>query len=182
MEHTATDQKLLAVLQQRFETSMHRHKGIMWDYVLQRLALQPEKRATLVYMEESGGQPDVIAIDGQGGQLVFCDCSVQSPAGRRSFCYDKPALDARKSAKPANSALEAAASVGAELLNEEWYHRLQALEPVDTKTSSWLRTPTDVRALGGAIFGDRRYGRVFVYHNSAESYYAARGFRCMVRV
>lgn len=133
-------------------------------------------------MEASGGEPDVIARDEVGGQFVFCDCSPESPIGRRSLCYDREALSARKENKPSGSAMEMALAVGAELLSEAQYHALQQLGEFDTKTSSWIATTEDVRSLGGALFGDRRYGRVFVYHNGAQSYYAARGFRCQVRV
>ena len=172
---------LLEALQARFEKNMHRHKGIAWDKV--RAALEGKSGAlrTLVEMEATGGEPDVIGADKQAGHYIFCDCSAESPVGRRSLCYDRAALDARKENKPKGSAIEMATAMGVDLLTEEQYRELQKLGEFDTKTSSWVSTPPDVRKRGGALFCDRRYGKVFVYHNGAESYYAARGFRGTVR-
>jgi hypothetical protein len=172
---------LLETLKARFEKNMQRHKGTAWDEVQARLQKSAAALKALAAMEESGGEPDVIGKE-KDGRLVFCDCSPESPAGRRSACYDRKALDARKENKPKNSAVEMAAAIGVELLTEEEYRSLQKLGEFDTKTSSWIRTPADVRSLGGALFCDRRYGKVFVYHNGAESYYAARGFRGLLRV
>jgi hypothetical protein len=168
---------LLQLLQRRFEAHGGRHPGLPWDAVAARLQGRPAALASLQAMEDSGGEPDVIGHDPASGAVVFCDCSAETPAGRRSLCFDRAALDARKEAKPAGSAMDAAAAMGITLLDERQYHALQQLGEFDTKTSSWLATPTDVRRLGGALFGDRRYGRVFVYHNGAQSYYAVRGFR-----
>ena len=175
-------EKLLQTLEARFEKNMHRHKGIAWRDVAKRLDGSAEALDSLHAMEESGGEPDVIGQDKKTKQVLFCDCSEQSPAGRRSVCYDREALDARKQNKPKNNAVEMAEKMGIELLTEEQYRELQKLEEFDTKTSSWIDTPADVRALGGALFCDRRYDKVFVYHNGAESYYAARGFRGLLRV
>jgi hypothetical protein len=174
--------ELLQGLQTRFEKNMHRHKGIAWAEVAARLESNPNTLASLFAMEGSGGEPDVIGRDKDTGRFVFCDCSAQSPAGRRSLCYDRAALDARKEHKPKNSAVEMAAAMGIDLLTEEQYRKLQQLGEFDTKTSSWIMTPADVRSLGGALFCDRRYDKVFVYHNGAESYYAARGFRGLLYV
>jgi hypothetical protein len=173
--------ELLGALKERFEQNTHRHKGIAWADVEARLAKDADALKALRAMEASGGEPDVIGRDKKTGQVVFCDCSPQSPSGRRSVCYDREALDSRKEHKPKSSAVEMAASMGIELLTEEEYRALQQLEEFDTKTSSWIRTPSDVRSLGGALFCDRRYGKVFTYHNGAESYYAARGFRGLLR-
>ena len=167
---------LLKTLQARFEKNMHRHKGIAWADVQKKLAGNPDALRSLQEMESTGGEPDVISRD------TFCDCSAESPAGRRSLCYDREALDSRKENKPEGSAVEMAASMGIELLTEEQYRDLQKLDEFDLKTSSWIKTPADVRALGGSLFCDRRYGKVFVYHNGAQSYYAARGFRGLLRV
>lgn len=175
------DDDLLQTLKARFDRYPQRHVGIDWADVEARLAQSPDALAALRAMEDSGGEPDVIGRDGEG-RLLFCDCSPESPKGRRSLCYDREALDARKEHKPASSALEEAAAMGIELLDEEQYRALQSLGEFDRKTSSWIVTPADVRALGGALFADRRYGRVFVYHNGAQSYYAARGFRGLRRV
>jgi len=172
----------LGLLRDRFEQNPRRHKGIAWSAVEARLANNDDALRALRAMEASDGEPDVIGQDTKTGQIVFCDCSAQSPSGRRSVCYDREALDARKEHKPKSSAVEMAASMGIDLLTEEEYRALQALGEFDTKTSSWIRTPPDVRSLGGALFCDRRYGKVFVYHNGAESYYAARGFRGVLRV
>ena len=175
-------EELLQALKARFEENMQRHKGIAWDKVRAGLEGNPEALRSLREMEATGGEPDVIGRDGEAGCYTFCDCSAESPAGRRSVCYDREALEARKEHKPKGSAVEMAAAMGIDLLTEEQYRELQKLGEFDTKTSSWVRTPSDVRALGGALFCDRRYGKVFVYHNGAQSYYAARGFRGTLRV
>jgi len=174
--------QILRVLKARFETHMHRHTGLAWDKVQARLAAAPSAVATLQAMESTGGEADVIGLDTATGQLLFCDCSPESPEGRRSLCYDRAALDSRKENKPDGNAEETAAAIGIELLTEEQYRNLQQLGEFDLKTSSWLATPADVRKRGGAIFGDRRYGRVFTYHNGVQSYYAGRGFRGLLRV
>lgn len=179
---TSDRDELLRTLERRFEKHMPRHEGISWDEVRARLEGDPDALASLHRMEESGGEPDVIGRNGAKGRVVFCDCSAETPAGRRSLCYDGEALAARKEHKPEGSAVEMAASMGIELLTEEEYRALQLLGEFDTKTSSWIRTPSDVRDLGGALFCDRRYGRVFTYHNGAQSYYAVRGFRGSLRV
>lgn len=168
---------LIDTLKARFERHMARHPGITWADVAARLEANPAALRALALMEASGGEPDVIGHDSQAGSYIFCDCAAESPAGRRSLCFDRKALDARKENKPRGCVSEQVAEFGAELLTEAQYRELQALGVFDTKTSSWVATPQDVRALGGALFCDRRYGRVFVYHNGAESYYAARGFR-----
>jgi len=175
-------ENLLAVLQERFEANTDRHADLAWADVRARLDAHPEKLQPLNEMERTGGEPDVIARGEQTGDYVFCDCSPESPEGRRSLCYDREALDSRKANKPADSVVDAAAAMGVDLLNEEQYRELQLLGEFDTKTSSWVATPSDVRTLGGALFCDRRYGRVFVYHNGAQSYYAVRGFRGLLRV
>lgn len=175
-------EELLKTLQSRFETELKRHKGLKWTDVEARLLSHPEKLWSLYEMEQSGGEPDVISFDKKSGEYTFVDCSAESPKGRRSLCYDREALDKRKENKPAGNASEAAAAMGIELLNEEQYRELQKLGEFDLKTSSWLKTPADIRKLGGAIFGDRRYDTVFIYHNGADSYYAARGFRGMLKV
>ena len=174
--------KLLKTLQARFEKHMERHKGIAWAKVQARLERDDDALASLFAMEASGGEPDVIGQDKKSGKVLFCDCSAESPAGRRSLCYDRKALDSRKEHKPKGNAAEKAAAMGIELLTEEQYRALQTLGEFDTKTSSWIKTPSDVRALGGALFCDRRFGMVFVYHNGAESYYAARAFRGLLKV
>jgi hypothetical protein len=174
--------ELLETLEARFRGNMHRHEGLEWAKVQERLEARPEKLRTLAELEETGGEPDVVGRDGKTKEYVFFDCAAESPKGRRSVCYDPEALASRKELKPRDSAVGMASAMGAELLTEEQYRQLQKLGPVDTKTSSWLATPSDIRELGGAIFGDYRYGTVFIYHNGAESYYAARGFRCVVRV
>ncbi|MFO7303798.1 MAG: DUF4256 domain-containing protein [Acidobacteriota bacterium] len=173
---------LLDVLQARFEKHAERHRGIHWDDVRQRIEANPAKLKVLAAMEETGGEPDVIGRDDDTGELIFVDCAPESPKGRRSVCYDPEALASRKEHKPADSALGMAAKLGIEILNEEQYRHLQTLGEFDTKTSSWILTPPDIRARGGALFCDRRYGHVFTYHNGAESYYAARGFRGLVKV
>jgi len=175
-------EELLGVLKARFEKNMNRHKGVEWDKVQAKLEANPEKLWSLDDMENTGGEPDVVAYDKQKDEYVFYDCSAESPKGRRSLCYDREALNARKEFKPANSIIDLAADMGIEVLTEEQYRELQQLGSFDTKTSSWLKTPADVRKHGGAIFGDFRYGRVFIYHNGADSYYAARGFRGALRV
>jgi hypothetical protein len=174
--------ELIRILKTRFEANMHRHAGIAWSEVETRLEGTPAALRTLAAMEATGGEPDVIGRETEEEGFVFCDCSPESPAGRRSLCYDREALDARKEAKPEGSAVERAAEMGIELLTEEQYRELQTLGEFDLRTSSWVRTPPDVRRLGGALFCDRRYGRVFLYHNGAQSYYAARGFRGLLRV
>jgi hypothetical protein len=175
-------EELLETLKERFEDNVDRHKGVQWAKVQSRLEAKPDKLAALNEMESSGGEPDVVGQDKKTGEILFHDCVAESPKGRRSVCYDPEALESRKEHKPKDSAIGMAEAMGAEILTEEEYRRLQELGPVDTKTSSWLRTPADIRKLGGAIFGDYRYGTVFVYHNGAESYYAARGFRCSLKV
>ena len=161
---------------------MNRHKGLEWDKVKEKITADPEKLWSLNEMEITGGEPDVIAFDKKTGEYIFYDCSTESPKDRRSLCYDRDALNARKENKPKNSAIDMAAEIGIEILNEEQYRELQKLGNFDTKTSSWVKTPDDIRKLGGAVFCDFRYGNVFVYHNGAESYYAARGFRGLLRV
>lgn len=173
---------LFETLKARFEKHKHRHTGIAWSTVQARLESQSSKLRSLAEMEDSGGEPDVIGMDKKSGEIHFVDCAAQSPKGRRSVCYDRQALDSRKENKPKNSAVEMAAAMGAEILTEAQYRALQALEAFDTTTSSWVLTPTEIRKLGGAVFCDRRYDTVFVYHNGAESYYAARGFRCLLKV
>jgi len=174
--------ELLRALKVRFEKNMHRHEGMAWSEVQGRLEGSPDALRALREMEATGGEPDVIGQDSATGDYMFCDCSAESPAGRRSVCYDREALDSRKEHKPESSAVEMAASMGIELLTEAQYRELQKLGEFDTKTSSWIKTPTDIRSFGGALFCDRRYGKVFVYHNGAQSYYAARGFRGALRV
>lgn len=179
---TLVPEELLPTLKRRFEENMHRHPGVEWRQVEARLAAHPDKVRSLHEMERTGGEPDVIDYDGATGEFVFCDCAPQSPAGRRSLCYDRAALEARKKHKPTGGAMEMAAAMGIEMLTEEQYRRLQTLGEFDTKTSSWVKTPDDIRSLGGALFCDRRYGYVFVYHNGADSYYGSRGFRGLLRV
>ena len=174
--------QLLRTLQDRFENNMHRHEGLAWADVEARLEAEADALESLLRMESTGGEPDVIGRDGKRGAFTFCDCSAESPKGRRSLCYDREARESRKKHPPKNSALEMAAEMGIDLLTEDEYRALQQLEELDTKTSSWIETPPDVRELGGALFCDRRYGKVFLYHNGADSYYAARGFRGSLRV
>jgi hypothetical protein len=174
--------ELLRSLKGRFEKHPKRHKGLAWAKVLAKIEASPAALKSLHAMESSGGEPGVIGYDEATGQYIFCDCSAESPSGRRSLCYDGEALNSRKENKPEGSAVQAAAAMGIELLSEDQYRRLQELGEFDTKTSSWIATPQDVRALGGSLFCDRRYGKVFVYHNGAQSYYAARGFRGLLRV
>ncbi|MBS1954426.1 MAG: DUF4256 domain-containing protein [Cyanobacteria bacterium SZAS-4] len=168
---------LLKTLKSRFEKNANRHKGIEWSKVEAKLKSHPEKLWSLNEMENTGGEPDVVGVDKKSGEFIFFDCAAESPKDRRSFCYDKEALDSRKEAKPANSAVDCADSMGIELLTEEQYRELQTLGKFDLKTSSWVKTPEAIRKLGGALFCDRRYDHVFVYHNGAQSYYAVRGFR-----
>ena len=175
-------EELLKALKARFEKNMNRHKGLEWANVQAKLEAKPEKLWSLQEMERTGGEPDVVAQDRKTGEYIFFDGSAESPKGRRSVCYDHEALEARKEFKPADSAMGMAAAMGIEILTEEQYRELQKLGNFDTKTSSWITTPSDIRKLGGAIFADYRYGRVFVYHNGAESYYAARAFRGSLRV
>ena len=174
--------QLLRSLKSRFEKNTDRHKGITWEKVVAKVQATPGALKTISQMEASGGEPDVIGQDKATGQFMFCDCSAESPLGRRSLCYDGEALDARKENKPQGSAVQLAAEMGVALLTEEQYRALQQLGDFDTRTSSWIATPEEVRSLGGALFCDRHYGRVFVYHNGAQSYYAARGFRGLLRV
>ncbi|MFK8794695.1 DUF4256 domain-containing protein [Planococcus plakortidis] len=173
---------LLEILKQRFEENEQRHEKMGWDNVLLKLDENPEKLFVLHKMEETGGEPDVIGYEAETGMFLFCDCSKESPAGRRSLCYDRAALESRKKNKPESSAVDRAAEIGIELLTEEQYRLLQTLGEFDLKTSSWLETPQEIRERGGAIFGDCRYGQVFIYHNGADSYYAARGFRGILKV
>ena len=173
---------LLETLKARFEANMARHEGVQWAKVQARLEASPGKLRSLGEMERTGGEPDVVDHDRKTGEYVFFDCAKESPAGRRSVCYDPEALEARKKHPPAHSAVGMASDMGAELLTVEQYHQLQTLGEFDAKTSSWLQTPPDIRAKGGAVFGDFRYGTVWLYHNGADSYYGARGFRCSLRV
>lgn len=175
-------EELLALLKSRFEENTKRHKGVDWADVQARLEKKAEKLWSLHEMERTGGEPDAVGRDAKTGELLFVDCSAESPKGRRSVCYDAGALDARKEHKPADSAVNMAETMGIELLSEEDYRELQQLGEFDTKTSSWVKTPARIRTLGGALFCDRRYDTVFVYHNGAQSYYAARGFRGMLKV
>jgi hypothetical protein len=179
---TADATSLLRLLQQRFDANSRRHAGIDWAHVAARLTGNHAVLNVLQAMESTGGEPDVIGRDAETGAILFCDCAAESPAGRRSLCYDRAALDARKEAKPVGSVVDMAAALGVELLSEAQYRALQTLGEFDRKTSSWILTPSGIRHLGGALFCDRRYGQVFVYHNGAQSYYAARGFRGLVRV
>ena len=175
-------EELLSELKARFDENMDRHKGLQWSNVQAKLVANTGKLWSLSEMERTGGEPDVVGFDKKTGEYVFYDCSEESPKGRRSLCYDRDAWESRKEHKPKSSAIDMAAAMGIELLTEEEYRELQKLGEFDTKTSSWIETPADIRKLGGAIFGDYRFGRVFVYHNGAESYYAARGFRGSLKV
>jgi hypothetical protein len=179
---TGQHEELLKTLKARFEKNMNRHKGLDWAKVKAKLEANPKKLWSLAEMERTGGEPDVVAFDKKTGEYTFYDCSPESPKGRRSLCYDRQALESRKEHKPKNSAVDMAAAMGIELLTEEQYRELQGLDEFDTKTSSWVKTPADIRRLGGAIFCDHRFGRVFTYHNGAESYYAARGLRGSVNI
>lgn len=175
-------QEILKTLKARFEKNIPRHSGLEWTSVQRRLEANPGKLWSLNEMEHTGGEPDVVGQDGKTGEIIFFDCSPESPSGRRNACYDREALDKRKENKPATNAMDLAAAMGIEMLTEEQYRELQRLGKFDLKTSSWLKTPPAIRELGGAIFGDRRYDHVFVYHNGADSYYGARGFRGSLRV
>ena len=175
-------QELLNTLKARFEKNINRHKGLEWAKIQGKLEAKTEKLWSLNEMERTGGEPDVVGHDKETGEYIFYDCSPESPKGRRSVCYDREALESRKEHKPENNAIDMTASIGIELLTEEQYRELQKLGNFDLKTSSWVKTPADVRKLGGALFCDRRYNTVFVYHNGAESYYAARGFRGLLRI
>lgn len=175
-------EEFLTELKTRFEENMNRRKGVEWANVQAKLEANTEKLWSLSEMERTGGEPDVVGFDKKTGEYIFYDCSAESPKGRRSLCYDREAWESRKEHKPENSAVDMAAAMGIELLTEEEYRELQKLGEFDLKTSSWVQTPVDIRKLGGAIFCDRRFGRVFTYHNGAESYYAARGFRGSLRV
>ena len=174
--------ELVIALKARFERNMNRHKGLEWSQVQAKLEANAEKLWSLHEMERTGGEPDVIGRDVKTGEYIFCDCSPESPSGRRSICYDREALESRKEHKPKDNAIDMAAAMGIELLTEEQYRELQKIGNFDTKTSSWVKTPSGIRKLGGALFCDRRYDTVFLYHNGAESYYAARGFRGSLRV
>jgi len=175
-------EELLRVLKTRFEKNMNRHKGLVWARVQAKLEANAEKLWSLSEMERTGGEPDVIGYDKETGEYIFCDCAVESPKGRRNVSYDREGMDSRKENKPENSAIDMAAAMGIEILTEEQYRELQKIGNFDTKTSSWLKTPSEIRKLGGALFADRRYDSVFVYHNSAPSYYGVRGFRGSLRV
>ena len=174
--------ELIKTLQIRFDKNMHRHNNLDWSKIQAKLESNPEKLWSISEMERTGGEPDVVGFDQKTGEYIFYDCSAESPKERRSICYDHEALDSRKEHKPHNSALDMAFAMGIEILTEEQYRELQKLGKFDTKTSSWIKTPSDIRKLGGALFCDRRYDTVFTYHNGAESYYAARGFRGSLRV
>lgn len=173
---------LLGIVKTRFEKNMHRHKGLAWDNVRAKLEANAEKLTSLNEMEATGGEPDVVGYDKKTGEFIFYDCSAETPKGRRSTCFDREGLDSRKEHKPENNAVDMAAAIGIEILSEEQYRELQQLGEFDLKTSSWLQTPAAIRKLGGALFADRRYDHVFVYHNGAQSYYAVRGFRGVLRV
>lgn len=173
---------LLATLQTRFEANPRRHPALSWPQVKARLDSSPAKLRALAAMETTGGEPDVVGHDARTGEILFFDCAAESPSARQSVCYDREALNSRKEHKPKNSAIDMAREIGAELLTEAQYRDLQKLGEFDTRTSSWLQTPADIRYLGGALFGDRRFNHVFIYHNGAQSYYAGRGFRCALRV
>ena len=173
---------LLSILKTRFEKNMQRHKGLEWKNVQTKLEANPEKIWSLNEMEKTGGEPDVVELDKATGEYIFYDCSPETPAGRRSICYDYEGQESRKEHKPATNAIDMATTMGIELLTEEQYRSLQQLGKFDTKTSSWLNTPENIRKLGGAIFADYRYGTIFVYHNGAQSYYGGRGFRAMLKV
>ena len=177
-----TSKEMLSTLQKRFLEHMHRHTDLDWQKIHHKLEGNPKKLAVLQKMEETGGEPDVVDFDEKSGEYIFFDCAAESPKERRSLCYDRDALEKRKENKPKNNAIDAAAEIGIELLTEEDYRYLQTVGSFDTKTSSWLETPENIRKMGGAIFGDFRYGTVFIYHNGAESYYAARGFRGKMKV
>jgi hypothetical protein len=174
--------ELLSLLKARFENNMNRHTGLEWIQIASKLEMSPQKMWSLDRMEKTGGEPDVIGYDKDTGEYLFADCSPETPGDRRNLCYDGEALEKRKEFKPGGSAVDMAAEMGIELLSEDQYKALQSLGKFDTKTSSWLKTPPEIRKLGGALFGDRRYNHVFIYHNGAQSYYAVRGFRGMLRI
>ena len=174
--------EILKILEDRFQSNMNRHEGLEWDVISKKLIENPKKLESLILMENSGGEPDCVGFEEHSGTCLFFDCSAESPGGRRSFCYDQEALDKRKENKPKNSAENSAKDMGIEILSEEQYRYLQTLGKFDTKTSSWLKTPEKIRKLGGAIFADFRFETIFVYHNGAESYYAGRGFRGVLKV
>ncbi|MEY2828786.1 MAG: hypothetical protein RIQ33_644 [Bacteroidota bacterium] len=178
----STNSEVIFILKSRFEKNLLRHPSLDWKNVEAKLLAQPAKLKSLQMMEDTGGEPDVVSFDKKSNEFIFMDCSAESPVGRRSLCYDKAALDARKENKPIDSAMNLAAAMGVEILNEEQYRFLQTLGNFDLKTSSWIQTPDKIRKLGGALFCDRRYNTIFTYHNGAESYYAARGFRAMVKI
>jgi len=184
MKRLSTEQhtELLNILKTRFEKNTNRHKNLAWNTIQEKLENNPEKLWSLNEMEQSGGEPDVVGFDEQSGDYIFIDCSAETPAGRRSLCYDKEGLESRKEFKPENNAVDRANEMGIEILSEEEYLNLQQLGKFDTKTSSWIKTPSEMRKLGGALFADYRYGKVFFYHNGAQSYYAVRGFRGLLRV
>ncbi len=175
-------EELLEELKKRFDKNTKRHPGITWEEVLTKLTQAPEKLWSLYQMEQTGGEPDIIDFDQKSGEYIFCDCSAESPKGRRSLCYDREGLESRKEFKPVNNAVDMAAAMGIEMLNEQQYRNLQQVGKFDTKTSSWILTPNEIRHLGGALFADNRYDHVFVYHNGAQSYYAVRGFRGLLRL
>lgn len=179
---TEQREELIKTLKNRFEKNTNRHPGVKWESVEAKLAGNPEKLWSIAEMEKTGGEPDVVDFDTTSGEVIFCDCSAESPKGRRSVCYDREALESRKEYKPENSAVDMAAELGIDLLTEEQYRHLQQLDNFDTKTSSWVKTPPEIRKLGGAVFCDRRYNHVFLYHNGAESYYTVRGFRGILRI
>ncbi len=179
---TVQSEALLSRLEERFKQNMHRHSAHGWESVSAKLVLNPDKLWSLHLMDQTGGEPDVIGFETDTSELYFVDCSVESPAGRRSYCYDRAGLESRKESKPENTAIDMAAQMGIEILNEIQYRALQQTGRFDTKTSSWLKTPADIRKLGGALFAEFRYDHVFVFHNGAHSYYAARGFRGILRV
>ena len=174
--------ELVKILKNRFEQNMHRHNGLKWEQLQARLDAHPEKLWSLNEMGRTGGEPDVVGRDLTTGEFIFYDCAAESPKGRRSLCYDRKGLESRKEHKPENNAVDLAAAMGVEILTEEQYRELQKLEKFDLKSSSWVKTPADIRKLGGALFCDRRYNQVFVYHNGAESYYGVRGFRCALKI
>ena len=174
--------ELMSILAARFNSYPNRHKGLDWKKIQERLLANPQKLWSLHQMESTGGEPDVAGFDEKPGEYIFFDCSAETPKDRRSLCYDRKALESRKEFKPRNSAVDAASSMGVDLMNEKQYMEIQTLGKFDTRTSSWLKTPPEIRELGGAIFGDRRYNHVFIYHNGAESYYSGRGFRGVLRV
>lgn len=178
----AQQEALFKILQARFEKNMHRHNDLEWNKVQAKLKAYPEKLWSLDKMEETGGEPDVIGYDKKSDEYIFYDCSAETPSGRKNVCYDREALESRKEHKPHDSAIDMAAAMGIEILTEQQYRELQQLGKFDTKTSSWIATPSDIRKLGGALFGDYRYGHVFIYHNGAQSYYSSRAFRGALRV